>query len=74
MKGNNMTKTKKKTQTTCSTPMGNSVSVGGVYFDNAKNKYVARFTLNGVRKNVGSFNSERSAKSALKAARNEYIA
>lgn len=52
----------------------NRVSVGGVYYRFDKNRYVARFTLNGERINVGSFLSERKAWLALKQARSQYIA
>lgn len=52
----------------------NRVSVGGVYYRVDKNRYVARFTLNGERINVGSFISERKAWQALKQARSQYIA
>jgi hypothetical protein len=45
------------------------VSAGGVYFRKDKKRYVARFTLNGKRVNVGSFISQRSAVTALNSAR-----
>lgn len=47
----------------------NNVTVGGVYYRNDKKRYVARFTHNGKRINVGSFVSENKAKSALNQAR-----
>jgi hypothetical protein len=51
----------------------NRVSEGGVYYRLDKNRFVARFTLNGERINVGSFLSERKAWQALKQARSQYI-
>jgi hypothetical protein len=51
----------------------NRVSIGGVYFRTDKNRYIARFTLNGERITVGSFMSERKAKQALNAARGEWL-
>jgi hypothetical protein len=47
----------------------NRVSLGGVYYRNDKKRYVARFTHNGNRVNVGSFLTERKAKTALSLAR-----
>lgn len=51
----------------------NRVSIGGIYFRTDKNRYIARFTLNGERITVGSFMSERKAKQALNAARSQYL-
>lgn len=52
--------------------VNNRVSTGGVYYRTDKNRYIARFTLNGKRVTVGSFMSERKAKQALNAARSQY--
>lgn len=68
-----MAKTKTTKTVTNSKIINNRVSIGGVYYRSDKNRYVARFTLNGKRINVGSFMSERKAKQALNTARSQYI-
>lgn len=47
----------------------NRVTEGGVHYRNDKKRYIARFTHNGKRINVGSFLTERKAKTALSLAR-----
>ena len=64
-----MAKTKTVTK---SKIVNNRVSKGGIYYRTDKNRYIARFTLNGKRINVGSFMSERKAKQALNTARSQY--
>lgn len=49
------------------------VSQGGVSFRTDKGKWTARFTLDGKRVTVGSFNTERKAKQALKTIRSTYL-
>ena len=60
-------------KTVSKTKIVNRVSAGGVYYRTDKDRYIARFTLNGKRINVGSFASERKARLALNAARSEYL-
>ncbi len=67
-----MAKTKTTKTVIKSKTVNNRVTIGGVYFRTDKNRYVARFTLNGKRINVGSFMSERKARQALKEARAQY--
>lgn len=47
----------------------NRVSIGGVYYRGDKNRFIARFTLNGKRVTVGSFLNKSNAVTALNAAR-----
>jgi hypothetical protein len=68
-----MAKTKTTKTATNSKIVSNRVSNGGIYFRQDKSRYIARFTLNGKRINVGSFMTERKAKQALNAARAQYI-
>lgn len=62
------TNTRKKTNAT-----NNNITEGGIYYSTDKNRYIARFTANGKRIVVGSFMTERKAKTALKEARSQYI-
>jgi hypothetical protein len=67
-----MTNSKKRTNKTAAATSVNRVSTGSVYFDSNKNRYIARFSYNGNRVHVGSFNTERTAKTALRNARYQY--